>query len=642
MHDLDVICVGRAAVDLYGEQIGGRLEDMQSFAKYLGGSPANTAVGSARLGLKAAMLTRVGDEHNGRFVRETLAAEGVDVSHVRTDPEHLTALVFLGIRDRETFPLIFYRHDCADMQISTEDIDASFIATSKALLLSGTHLSQPRCYDACRAAIQAARQSGARIALDIDYRPVLWGLTGLGLGEQRFVASDQVSVHLQTVIADCDLVVGTEEEIHIAGGSTDTQAALRKLRTLSKAAIVMKRGPMGCIVYGGEIPDDLEKGVVGRGFPIDVFNVLGAGDAFMAGFLRGWLRDEPLSCCCTYANGCGALVVSRHGCAPAMPSFEELQYFIEKGSKTKRVREDTDIEHLHRVTTRTRHWKELVVLAFDHRVQLEQLAGVDKSARERIERFKRLVAEGGCRAAANITGVGVGMILDDRYGENTLPVITGKGWWIARPVELAGSRPLVFEHGPQPAVTLRRWPEEHVAKCLVSYHPDDGDALREHQLASLQLLQQACIETHHEFLLEVIPPRGMSSDDGTIARALDQIYRDGVKPDWWKLPPSLTAPGWDEVTTSIQRNDPHCRGVVVLGLEASEENLEQSFRTAAQYPICKGFAVGRSIFADAAAAWFAGRMSDGDVIKDIAERYARLIDIWRGARATAPRIGAAG
>ena len=183
---------------------------------------------------------------------------------------------------------------------------------------------------------------------------------------------------------------------------------------------------MGCIVYDGEIPDDLEKGVVGRGFPIDVFNVLGAGDAFMAGFLRGWLRDEPLSCCCTYANGCGALVVSRHGCAPAMPSFEELQYFIEKGSKTKRVREDTDIEHLHRVTTRTRHWKELVVLAFDHRVQLEQLAGVDKSARERIERFKRLVAEGGCRAAAKITGVGVGMILDDRYGENTLPVITGR------------------------------------------------------------------------------------------------------------------------------------------------------------------------------------------------------------------------
>ena len=114
---LDLICLGRAAVDLYGEQIGGRLEDMQTFSKYLGGSPANTAVGLARLGLKPAMLTRVGDEHNGRFVRETLAAEGVDVSHVKTDPQRLTALVFLGIQDRETFPLVFYRDNCADMAV---------------------------------------------------------------------------------------------------------------------------------------------------------------------------------------------------------------------------------------------------------------------------------------------------------------------------------------------------------------------------------------------------------------------------------------------------------------------------------------------------------------------------------------------
>jgi 5-dehydro-2-deoxygluconokinase len=152
----ELVCMGRAAVDLYGEQIGGRLEDMQTFAKYLGGSPCNTAVGSSRLGLRAAMLTRVGDEHNGRFVRETLAAEGVDVSQVRTDPERLTALVFLGIQDRETFPLVFYRDRCADMGLTAADVDADFIGSAKALLLSGTHLSQPTTYAACVAAAQAA------------------------------------------------------------------------------------------------------------------------------------------------------------------------------------------------------------------------------------------------------------------------------------------------------------------------------------------------------------------------------------------------------------------------------------------------------------------------------------------------------
>ncbi len=152
---LDVICVGRAAVDLYGEQIGGRLEDMQTFAKYLGGSPANTAIGAARLGLRPAMLTRVGDEHNGRFVRETLAAEGVDVSHVITDPHRLTALAILGIRDRDTFPLLFYRDQCADMNIGLGDFDAEFLASATAVCISGTHLSQPQTYAACAAIMQA-------------------------------------------------------------------------------------------------------------------------------------------------------------------------------------------------------------------------------------------------------------------------------------------------------------------------------------------------------------------------------------------------------------------------------------------------------------------------------------------------------
>src|SRR4051812_2417919 len=410
----DVICMGRAAVDLYGEQIGGRLEDMRTFAKYLGGSPANTAVGCARLGLSAAMLTRVGDEHNGRFVRETLAAEGVDVSHVSTDPQRLTALVFLGIRDRNTFPLIFYRDNCADMALDSNDVDAAFIGSAKALLLSGTHLSQPGPFAACRTAMAAASDAGTRIVLDIDYRPVLWGLTSPGLGEERFVPSGRVSAHLQTVISDCHLVVGTEEEFHIAGGSTDSLEALNALRQLTDATLVMKQGPMGCVVFDGPIPDDLEHGVQGPGFPVEVFNVLGAGDAFMAGFLRGWLRDETIERCCAYANACGALVVSRHGCAPAMPSWIELQHFLLHGSRERAVRFDADLEHLHRATTRLRQWPELAILAFDHRVQFEELAGakarvggaIDASARERIARFKRLVAAGGQRGASASTGFG--------------------------------------------------------------------------------------------------------------------------------------------------------------------------------------------------------------------------------------------
>jgi 5-dehydro-2-deoxygluconokinase len=633
VRSLDVICVGRAAVDLYGEQIGGRLEDMLTFAKYLGGSPANTSVGCARLGLKAAMLTRVGDEHNGRFVRETLAAEGVDVGHVVTDPRRLTALVFLGIRDKDTFPLVFYRENCADMAISPADFDAAFIASAKALLVSGTHLSTQQTYDTCRTAMRFARETGTRVVLDIDYRPVLWGLTGLGLGEQRFVASDRVSAHLQTVVADCDLVVGTEEEIHIAGGATDTLAALRALRALTPATLVVKRGPMGCVVFPGAIPDAVDKGVVGPGFPVEVYNILGAGDAFMAGFLRGWLRDEALERCAAYANACGALVVSRHGCAPAIPSWEELEQFLAHGSRTTRLREDAGLERLHRVTTRTRRWPSLAVLAFDHRAQLEAIADEHGAPRERIRDFKRLVAEGAVRGAGDTAGAGV--ILDDRYGDDVLPALTGRGLWIARPVEVPGSRPLAFEAGDNLALALRAWPGEHVAKCLVYCHPDDPPELRRAQVAGLLALQVACAATFRELLVEVLPPRDLAADASTTARSLAQLYEAGVYPDWWKLPPAADARAWSEATAVIERHDRHCRGVVMLGLEADEATLEASFEVAAQFGICKGFAVGRSIFAAPARAWFAGKASDGEVVDEVAGRYARLIGMWQRARSAA-------
>ncbi len=624
--------MGRAAVDLYGEQIGGRLEDMLTFTKYMGGSPANTAVGMARLGLKPAMLTRVGDEHNGRFVRETLQAEGVDVSHVTTDPKRLTALVFLGIQNRDTFPLIFYRDQCADMAISEDDFDQSFIASSKALLLSGTHLSQPKTYASCRKAMTLAKAAGTRVVLDIDYRPVLWGLTSPGMGEQRFVPSDEVSAHVQTVISACDLVVGTEEEIHIAGGSTDTLVALRRLRELSHATLVVKRGPMGCVVFEGAIPDDIDQGLKGPGFPVDVYNVLGAGDAFMAGFLRGWIRNEPLTRCCAYANACGALVVSRHGCAPAMASWEELQFFLAHGSHTRRLREDPQLEHLHRVSTRTRNWEELVILAFDHRMQLEELADRHSADHARIKAFKLLIAEGARQGAGKRSGVGI--IVDGRFGEDVFPPMTGQGWWVARPVELPGSRPLQFEAGMHLATAMRTWPGEHVAKCLVSYHPHDPLALREIQLLRLAELQKASVDTFHEFLIEVIPPRDLPSDSSTLAEALAQIYQAGIFPDWWKLPPATSANEWESIAEVITRNDPHCRGVLILGLEASEDMLERSFQVAAPHAICRGFAVGRSIFADAATGWFSGQMSDADVVQCIAERYARLITLWDASRAT--------
>lgn len=629
-RNLDVIALGRSCVDLYGEQVGGTLEAMQSFAKYVGGTPTNIAVGTARLGLKSALITRVGNEPMGRFIRQTLADEGVDVTHVSTDPERLSALVILGIRDRQSFPHIFYRENCADRGLSEKHIDELFIASARALVITGTHLSSPGVEAASRAAIRYARAAGTRVVLDIDYRPTLWGLADHQAGEQRFVADSRVSKLLQSVLADCDLVVGTEEEVHIAGGDTDTRQALLNIRAATAAVIVLKQGPQGCVIYTGEIPQDLEQGIRGPGFEVEVFNTLGAGDAFMSGLLRGWLGGESWEKCCEFANASGAIVVSRHGCAPAIPSWEELVRFIEQGSKTWPLRHDAELNHLHHTTTRARQWPVLCALAFDHRAQLEEIAASSGVNRQHIPYFKSLLAQALLNMSREVAGLGA--IVDGRYGADSLALLGGSGIWLARPVESPGSRPLQFEDGDNVGLALREWPREQVAKCLVFYHPDDAPTLRELQEERLKNLYDACLATSHELLVEVIPPAHSEVDDNTTARALDNLYRRGIMPDWWKLPGQKTAAAWEQIAGAIQRHDPSCRGVVILGLGASETELRRDFALAGKHDICRGFAVGRCIFQDAAEQWFAGNLDDAGVIAQISARYTRLVDSWMARR----------
>ncbi len=374
-NTIDLIAIGRSSVDLYGEQVGGRLEDMGSFAKYVGGSPTNTAIALARLGLRVGLLTRVGADHMGRFIREELVREGVDVRGVRTDPARLTALVVLGIRDRESFPLIFYRENCADMALCEQDLDDIGLSCTRAVLINGTHLSTPGVFAASVGAARRVKANGGRVAFDVDYRPVLWGLTAKDLGENRFVASTQVTECLQAVLPLCDLIVGTEEELCILGGSVDLLAAIRNIRAQTMATLICKRGARGCVAFAGDIPNTIESGLVVPGFQIEVLNVLGAGDAFMGGFLSGWLREATLEECCRLGNACGAIVVSRHGCAPAMPTRQELQLLLSTEGKRPSESFIEHLDHVHWASTRRHDYPELTVLAIDHRSLFEDLAG---------------------------------------------------------------------------------------------------------------------------------------------------------------------------------------------------------------------------------------------------------------------------
>jgi 5-dehydro-2-deoxygluconokinase len=627
---LDLLAVGRSSVDLYGQQVGGRLEDMGAFAKYVGGSPTNTAIGAARLGLRTALLTRVGGDHMGRFIREQLVREGVDVSSVLTDEARLTALVILGIRDRETFPLIFYREDCADMALCAADLDEAQARAARAVLINGTHLSQPSVFDCSMRAAEIARASGGRVVFDVDYRPVLWGLTARDMGEDRFVAASAVTGILQRVLPACDLVVGTEEEVHILGGATDTLAALKAIRERTAALVVVKRGPDGCLAFPGEIPESLDEAVAGTGFAVEVFNVLGAGDAFMSGFLRGWLRDEPLERCCELANAAGAIVVSRHGCAPAMPTWPEMQLFLAKGERPFRLREDGELEHLHWATTRAGTYDRLTVLAIDHRSQFEDMARELGADEARVPAFKRLALRALHEVAKGDRRFGI--LLDGRFGLEALAAAADHPYWVGRPIEVPKSRPLAFEGSADVATEIAQWPLTQVVKVLCLYHPDDEPELRERQERQLARLFDACRKTRHELLVEIIAPAGTATDATTIARALDRLYDLGVKPDWWKLEPMEDPTAWRNLARVIEARDPFCRGVLLLGLSQPTETLIAAFTATSAVPVVKGFAVGRTIFNDAARAWLVGEIDDTEAVRRLADKFNHLVRAWRRAR----------
>jgi 5-dehydro-2-deoxygluconokinase len=625
---LDVITIGRSSVDLYGVQIGGRLEDMASFRKYIGGSPTNIAAGTARLGLKSALITRVGDEHMGRFIREELAKEGVDVRGVKTDPERLTALVLLGIRDEKQFPLIFYRADCADMGLCEDDIEEAFISEARSVVATGTHLSNLRTEAAVLKALRIARRHGARTALDIDYRPNLWGLAGHGAGESRYIESAEVTKKLQGHLGMFDLIVGTEEEFHIAGGSTDTVAALRAVRSVSGAVFVCKRGAEGAVVFTGAIPDRLDAGEKGPGFPIEVFNVLGAGDGFMSGLIKGWLEDAPWPRALEYANACGAFAVSRHGCTPAYPSAEELAFFLKRGVTRKALRNDEELEQLHWSTNRHSDWSHVQIFAFDHRIQLEEMEGATP---EKIGTFKELCLAAALKVAGGRSGYGI--LCDSRLGRDALYAASGTGLWIGRPVEWPGSRPLALEPELGPDIGgLEEWPLDNVVKVLCFCHPGDSADMWADQGEVLMRLFRAARRNRLEFLLEIIPSKVGPVDDATTADLIRRIYEMGIFPDWWKLEPQKTRRAWEAVCATITECDPHTRGIVMLGLDAPEEELAESFQIAAGFQLVKGFAVGRTIFGQVARDWLAGRIEDEAAVQAIAERYQRLCAVWDAAR----------
>jgi 5-dehydro-2-deoxygluconokinase len=310
-HAYDVLAMGRSSIDLYAHEIGKPMPEVRSFDAYVGGCPTNVSVGTRRLGLRSALLTAVGDDQVGDFVTAFLDRERVETRFIPRKPGRRTSAVLMAIQPPDRFPLTFYRDNCADRALTVEDVARAPVGESRVVFLTGTGLSHEPGRAATLAAAATARRSSVPVVVDIDYRADQWD------------SAPTFAAHVRTLLAAATLAVGTEEELAAATGGLAVDTGAAAILESGIEALVLKRGARGSTIFRrGAVPRDVAP------FPVDVLNVLGAGDAFASGFLYGYLQGWPLERAARLGNACGAIVVTRHGCANFMPTLDEVSAFV--------------------------------------------------------------------------------------------------------------------------------------------------------------------------------------------------------------------------------------------------------------------------------------------------------------------------
>jgi 5-dehydro-2-deoxygluconokinase len=302
----EVLAIGRSGVDVYPLQTGVGLEDVETFGKYLGGSAANVAVASARLGHSVALVTGVGDDPFGRFVRRALRDLGVDDRHVVVDTDDPTPVTFCELFPPDDFPLYFYRRPTApDLQVRPEDVDLDAVRGAALFWATVTGLSQEPSRSAHHAA-WGARGRRRHTVLDLDYRPMFWA------------SREEATAQVRAALPHVTVAVGNREECEVAVGETDADRAADALLAAGVELAVVKQGPRG--VLGKTRTERVEVPPT----PVDVVNGLGAGDAFGGSLVDGLLRGLPLEQTLRNANAAGAIVASRLECSTAMPTSDEI------------------------------------------------------------------------------------------------------------------------------------------------------------------------------------------------------------------------------------------------------------------------------------------------------------------------------
>ena len=325
----DSLHMGRSSIDLYSNDIGTPFEQIGSYAAYVGGSPTNISVGGKRLGLKTALLTAVGDDPVGDFILHFLEGEGVETRFIPRKPGYRSSAVVLGIEPPDKFPLVFYRENCADINLTIDDVLAAPIEDCRVFQFAGTNLSREPSRSATMFAAESARQAGATVVFDVDFRPDQWhDVRAFGVVARSVLRSvdvvigtdDEINATMLSDVAQMQLEHSQVSDTKVAG---ETRSGIDSMLGLGPGAVVEKVGAQGARIHlrEGEIID-------APGFPVAITNILGAGDAFGGGFIYGLVKGWGWYKSARLGNACGAIVVTEHGCANFMPTMPEIEAFV--------------------------------------------------------------------------------------------------------------------------------------------------------------------------------------------------------------------------------------------------------------------------------------------------------------------------
>ncbi len=316
--EYDLILLGRVAVDLNPVDYYCPLNESTTFKRYLGGSPANIAVGLARLGKKCGFFARVSDDQLGTFVTDYFKNEGIDTSHIkRCENGEKIGLTFTEIKSETESSIVMYRNEAADLKLSVEDIDEEYIKKGRALLISGTALAESPSREAALKAVALAKRNGVPVIFDIDYRAYNWK------------NSDEIAIYYSAVAGEADIILGSREEYDlteklIKPGMNDTQTAAF-WHSKNAKIVIIKHGKDGSTAY----TNDGESYSI-KPFPVKLLKSFGGGDGYASAFLYGLFEGWDIIDCLEFGSASAAMLVASHACSQDMPSAEAVKEFIKK------------------------------------------------------------------------------------------------------------------------------------------------------------------------------------------------------------------------------------------------------------------------------------------------------------------------